>query len=132
MSLRKSPTMTPARIEANRLNAKKSTGPRTMRGKSQSPMNSLRTGDRSAHYKNFLLLMLMAPPCSVGHMAEGLLLPEQAAHPLFAEIVDMFYRAEGEVAVQCVLEPARLRSRKKIPFKKNYGRSLKVIENNTG
>jgi len=118
MSLRKSPTLTPARIEANRRNALKSTGPRTARGKAQSKMNSLRTGDRSAHYKNFLLLMLMAPPCSVGGVAQALLTREQAAHPFFAQTVDMFYRAEGEVAVQCILEPARLRSRKKIPSKK--------------
>ena len=47
MSLRKSPTLTPARIEANRRNAQKSTGPRTARGKGQSRMNSLRTGERS-------------------------------------------------------------------------------------
>jgi hypothetical protein len=118
MSLRKSPTLTPARLEANHRNALKSTGPRTARGKAQSKMNSLRTGDRSARYKNFLLLMLMAPPCSVGRMAQGLLTREQAAHPFFAETVAMFYRAEGEVAVQCVLEPARLRSKRKIPFPK--------------
>jgi hypothetical protein len=113
MSLRKSPTMTPARLEANRRNSKKSTGPRTVRGKAQSKMNSLRTGDRSAHYRNFILLMLMAPPCSVGRVAQGLLTREQAAHLLFAKAVDMFYRAEGEVAGRCVWEPARLRSQKK-------------------
>ena len=44
MSLRKSPTLTPARIEANRRNAEQSTGPRTARGKAQSRMNSLRRG----------------------------------------------------------------------------------------
>ena len=33
MSLRKSPTLTPALLEANRRNARKSTGPRTARGR---------------------------------------------------------------------------------------------------
>jgi hypothetical protein len=44
MSLRKSPTLTPARIEANRRNAQKSTGPRTARGKAQVRFNALKTG----------------------------------------------------------------------------------------
>src|SRR5271157_2812040 len=128
MSLRKSPTLTPARIEANRRNAKKSTGPRTARGKSQSRMNSLRTGGRSALHENFFLLLLDAPPCSVDRVARALLTPEQAAHPLFAETVDMFRRAEGEVVGQCIMQPARVRRKEKIP-PKICERSLNVIEN---
>lgn len=65
MSLRKSPTLTPARLAANRRNAQKSTGPRTTRGKAQSRMNSLRAGGRSALYEDLFLTLLDAPPCSV-------------------------------------------------------------------
>jgi hypothetical protein len=52
MSLRKSPTMTPARLEANRRNAQKSTGPRTARGKAQSRMSGLKHGGRSSFTGN--------------------------------------------------------------------------------
>jgi hypothetical protein len=90
MSLRKSPTLTPARLEANRRNAGKSTGPRTVRGKSQSSLNSLRTGNHSAVHRNFFELMLNAPPSKVHLVAEALRSPVQAAHPVFAETVKMF------------------------------------------
>jgi hypothetical protein len=116
MSLRKSPTMTLARIEANRRNAQKSTGPRTARGKRQSRMNSLRTGARSALHENFLRLMLDAPPCSVDSVAQALLTPEQAAHPLFAETVDMFRWVENGVVAQCIYQPARIASKMKKRF----------------
>jgi hypothetical protein len=118
MSLRKSPTLTPARLEANRRNARKSTGPRTARGKSQSSLNSLRTGTRSALHQNFFELMLDAPPCKVHLVAQALLTPAQAAHPLFAETVEMFRWAEGGTAAICVELPASMRrAQKKIPRK---------------
>jgi hypothetical protein len=41
MPLVKSPTLTPARLAANRLNALKSTGPRTAAGKRRSALNAL-------------------------------------------------------------------------------------------
>ena len=132
MSLRKSPTLTPARIEANRRNAKKSTGPRTARGKSQSQINSLRTGGRSALHENFFLLLLDAPPCSVDRVARALLTPEQAAHPLFAETIDMFRRAEGEVVAQSLYKPAWAASRREKSPPKIRERSLNVIENAGG
>jgi len=44
MSLRKSSRLTLARLEANRLNAQKSTGPRTARGKAWAAMNALKNG----------------------------------------------------------------------------------------
>ena len=44
MSLRKSSRLTPARLVANRLNAQKSTGPRTARGKAWAAMNALKNG----------------------------------------------------------------------------------------
>lgn len=60
MSLRKSPTMTPARLEANRRSAQKSTGPRTAQGKTHSRLNSLRTGRHSPLLRDFRLALLHA------------------------------------------------------------------------
>jgi hypothetical protein len=97
MSLRKSPTLTPARIEANRRNARKSTGPRTARGKGQSRMNSLRTGVRSRFMHDLYLTLLDAPACAVDRVARTILTPEQAMHPLFADALDLF--RETEIAV---------------------------------
>ena len=97
MSLRQPLTMTPARIAANRRNARKSTGPRTARGKAQSRMNGLRDGGRSRFYRNLMLTLFNAPPCAVDRTAQAVLTSEQAAHPLFAELVEMFRQAEIEV-----------------------------------
>ncbi len=81
-------------------------------------MNSLRTGTRSALHKNFFLLMLNAPPCSVDRVARALLTPEQAAHPLFAETVEMFRRAESKVVAMSMYKPPTVASRrKKSPLK---------------
>ena len=104
MPLRKPLTMPPARIEANRRNAENSTGPRTARGKAQSRMNGLREGGRSRLYRNRMLTLLDAPPRAVEKTARAALTPEQAAHPLFTERVEMFRQAEIEV----VLENRRL------------------------
>jgi len=99
MLLRRSP-MTPARLEANRRNARKSTGPRTVRGKSQSRMNGLRNGGRSRLYNDLLLALLDAPPCAIVQTAQAALTPAQAAHPLFAELVQIFRLAENDVALR--------------------------------
>ena len=96
MPLRQSP-MTPARLEANRRNARKSTGPRTARGKAQSRLNGLRSGGRSRLYGELLRALADAPPCAVARTAQSVLTPAQAAHPLFAEAVDIFCQAELEV-----------------------------------
>ena len=98
MLLRKSP-MTPARLEANRHNAQKSTGPRTARGKSQSRLNGLRSGGRSRLYGDLLLALIDAPPGAVVQTAQAALTPAQAAHPLFAELVQIFCLAENDVAL---------------------------------
>jgi len=47
MSLRKSPTRTPALLAANRANSRKSTGPRTERGKARAALNPLKHGRRA-------------------------------------------------------------------------------------
>ena len=98
MSLRKSPTRTPAFLEANRRNAQQSTGPYTRRGKAQSCLNRLKTGERSRVYRGLWRGLLDAPPCAVGRTARALLSPEQAAHPVFAELVDLSCWAESMVA----------------------------------
>lgn len=98
VSLRKSPTMTPARLAANRRNARKSTGPRTARGKAQSRMNSLRSGGRSAHLRNLVLALLEAPPGLVAATAQQVLASEQMVHPLFTGVVEIARQAEIEVA----------------------------------
>ena len=92
-------TMTPARLEANRRNARKSTGPRTARGKSQSRMNGLRRGSRSRLYHDLLLALSNAPPGAIAKTARATLTPAQAVHPMFAELVEIFRQSEIEVGL---------------------------------
>jgi hypothetical protein len=94
--LRKSP-LTPARLEANRRNAQKSTGPRTALGKSQSRLNGLRNGGPSRLYHDLLLALADAPPGAVIQTARAALTPAQARYPLFAELVEIFRQAESGV-----------------------------------
>jgi len=89
MSLLKPLTVTPARLAANRRNARKSTGPRTARGKAQTRMNGLGSGEYSRLYHNVMNALLYAPPGAVDKMAQAILTPQQAAHPLFAEFVEV-------------------------------------------
>jgi hypothetical protein len=110
MSLRKSPTMTPARLAANRLNALKSTGPRTARGKAQSRLNALRSGTRSPFYLRMMDLFLGAKPNTLERMATAILTRQQARHPLFAEAVEMFRKLETPVKSR---KPIATRPRKK-------------------
>jgi hypothetical protein len=92
--------MTPARLEANRRNGRKSTGPRTVRGKSQSRLNGLRNGARSRLYRDLLLALSDAPPGAVVQTAQAALTPAQAAHPLFAQLVEIFCQSESQVALR--------------------------------
>ncbi len=98
MPLRKSPTLTPAMLEANRRNARKLTGPRTARGKAQTRMNALRSGERSAIYQNLKLGLLFALPGRVVEWAHALLTPEMALHPLLREEAEIIIQAEREVS----------------------------------
>jgi hypothetical protein len=113
MSLSKPRTVSPARIAANRRNAQKSTGPRTAQGKAQSRMNGLREGNRSRYYLNLMLTLLKAPPCSVDKTAKAILTPEQAVHPLFADLVETFRQAEAEVVEETRELYAKLEASKK-------------------
>ncbi len=97
MSLRKSPTLTPALIASNRCNAKKSTGPRTARGKAWSRLNHLQDGMHSPEYINFLTALLDAPPGRVEVTAQALLASKQALHPLFREAAELSVQVEIDI-----------------------------------
>ncbi len=84
MSLRKSPTLTPALLAACRGNAQKSTGPRTAQGKAQVRMNALRRGGRSQLLRGFLEAMLYAPPGGVEGVVRRMLTPDLARQKAFA------------------------------------------------
>jgi len=129
MSLRKSPTLTPALLEANRRNAQKSTGPRTGRGKARSRWNGLRKGTRSRFYRDLLETLFYAPPCRMKETARLFLSPGAASHPLIARTVELFCRAEGEVVLQSQMIEAIMAER---AMKKIDVRSRKVIENKAG
>jgi len=96
MALRKPYVLSPARLAANRRNARHSTGPR---GKAQSGLNRLRNGARSRLFQDLLWKFMDAPPAAVARTARGTLTPELARHPLFAELGRIFCQAEVEVAL---------------------------------
>ena len=98
MSLRKPPTLTPARLEANRRNARKSTGPRTSRGKAQVRFNALKNGRHSRHYQDFRMSLLFLPPCAVLG-SQQFLTPEEARHQLFAEALENAIWAETQTCL---------------------------------
>lgn len=90
MSLRKPPTMTPARLAANRRNARFSTGPRTGQGKGRSRLNSLRHGERSAICREAWEVAFDAPPGRIDLTVAAYLTYQGANHPVFDEIVSFF------------------------------------------
>jgi len=110
VSLPKSPTLTLAPLAANRRNARKSTGPRTARGKPpmiklertsyrgkpQSRMNSLQMG----LYLYLIQKLMYAPPCQIGFVAGEIRCHEQAAYPFFDGTEELFRGAEIEVVRQ--------------------------------
>ena len=96
MLLRKSPTLTPALLEANRRNARKSTGPRTARGKAQTRMNAFQSGDRSRLRVDLCLALLNAPPGRVEDWAQALMTPEMAWNQHLREVAEIFIQAERE------------------------------------
>jgi hypothetical protein len=96
MSLRKSPTLTPALLAAIRQNSKKSTGPRTARGKARSRLNSLRHGGRSQEIWDLMNALFYAPPgpAQVAAMAQAILASKPVQHPLFVEFAELCIQAE--------------------------------------
>ena len=97
MSLRRSPTLTPALVASNRRNARKSTGPRTARGKAWSRLNRFRHGMRSPEYGNFFKALHDAPFGEVGMTADTLLSSQPVVHPLFTEMAEVAVQADIEI-----------------------------------
>ena len=97
MSLRKSPTLTPALLASNRRNAKKSTGPRTARGKAYSRLNRFRHGMRSPEYVRFFKALHDAPLGEVAMTARAFFRSKQFIHPLFVEMAQAVVQADIEI-----------------------------------
>jgi hypothetical protein len=94
MLLRKSPTLTPALLEACRRNAQKSTGPRTAPGKANMRMNALRKGGRSRLWREFAEVLFYAPPGRVEAMVRVMLTSDLARHRLFARHAEIMIEAD--------------------------------------
>jgi hypothetical protein len=88
MPLLRPRTVTPARLAANRRSARRSTGPRTERGKAWSRLNGLRTGGWSPTYERVLLALYEAPLGRVDQTAAAMLTPQELAHPVYARLVE--------------------------------------------
>jgi hypothetical protein len=97
MSLRKSPTLTPALLASNRQNAKQSTGPRTARGKAWSRLNRMRHGARSPEFINFLKALFDAPDGRMAATAQALLASKPVLHPVFLELAKMSLQVEIDI-----------------------------------
>jgi len=91
--------LSPARLAANRRNARQSTGPRSARGRAQSRLNRLRDGSRSRLFQDLRWKLMDAPPAAVARTARRTMTPELARHPLFAELGRVFCQAEAEVTL---------------------------------
>jgi hypothetical protein len=129
MSLRKSPTLTPALLAANRRNSKKSTGPRTGRGKAWSRLNNLQHGGRSQEYIDFLDALLNAPPGRVASAAEALLAAKPVIHPRYEELAEVMVQAE--ILICAEIQSRRKRGEPGREFVFNV-RSRNVVENKQG
>ena len=89
--------MTEARLEANRRNAKKSTGPRTETGKIRSRMNGFRHGMRSPEYGRLLIALCDAEPGAVLRAEEMLLSVGRRTHPAYIDLVELFVEVESQM-----------------------------------
>lgn len=127
MSLRKSPTLTPALLASNRRNARKSTGPRTARGKAWSRLNRLKHGGDSPEYMRFLKALLDAEPCRVDATAAALLNAQTVVHPLFRELAELCIEAERAIFRDLRRRQlAQKKARKKNFYPFEAGMSLKT------
>jgi hypothetical protein len=127
MSLLKPRVVTPARRAANLRNALKSTGPRTIRGKAQASLNSLRHGHYSRTYRQFWLALFEAPPGTpVAKTVRNMLTPEETGHPVFVDLIDIHYGMEMEDRAS----NQRHRRRRARQAARELERSLEVYENN--
>jgi hypothetical protein len=114
--------MTKARLEANRRNARKSTGPRTAAGKARSRMNGLRHGGRSPEYLGMFTALGDAAPGAILRVGEACLTPAQRMHPVYVGLLEMFTQVEADM-----VEAERRRWNQRRNFSESYDRSLNVV-----
>lgn len=89
MSLRQSPTLTPALLAARRRNVEKSTGPRTLAGKQRVKFNALKHGRyASPHAFHESLRALGEDPEEFDRLCQGLLLAAELTDPLWVTQVE--------------------------------------------
>jgi len=98
MSLRRSPIRTPALLAANRQNSKKSTGPRTERGKAWSRLNRMRHGARSPELINFVKALFDAPDGRMTKAAHNLLASMPVVPPAYWDLADLSLQVETEIS----------------------------------
>lgn len=117
-------TVTPARLEANRRNALKSTGPRTAEGKSRSSLNAMKRGGRSQTQKLLWQILQQAPVGGVRRMARQVLTPGQLSKPGVQFMLSLFWSR-----VDLDLEPEGRFLRKYLRLKpsKSDDRSLRAL-----
>ena len=116
MSLRMSPTLTPALLAANRRNAQKSTGPRTERGKNWSRVNRLRSGMRSRSFRRMMDAVLAAMPGEVRQTARALLPPHLARHPLYIDFVEEIVETDLQLSAEAAVTRRRFERFQKSRF----------------
>ena len=94
MSLRKSPTRTPAFLAANRANARKSRGPTTPEGKARSSLNRLKHGDRSPGHRALMDALMHYPGILnydvVDRLVSQHLRPGEKDHPAIISLLKLF------------------------------------------
>ena len=129
MSLRKSPTLTPALLEACRRNARKSTGPRTARGKAHVRMNALRRGGRSRLLEDFVRALYEAPPGGVASVVRQRLSPDLARHRLFTEWAELCIQADLPAPERLRWLRASLRRKGQEDWRTFFDQSGNVFEN---
>lgn len=83
-------TVTPARLEANRRAARRSTGPRTAAGKLRSSLNAYRHGGRSRGMDLLWHILYAAPVGGVVRMARQVMTPAQLANPDVVFMLNQF------------------------------------------
>ena len=105
--------VTPARLAANRENARRSTGPRTAAGKSRSALNALRTGARSKTMKLTWQVIAEAPVGGVRRMARQVMTPAERAHPMVAPLLNLYWSPDDLWDELGVKVPDQVRSKPK-------------------
>jgi hypothetical protein len=68
--------------------------------------------------RNLYMTLYDAPPGAVGQVARALLTPEQAAHPKFADLVDMFRGADLAMVREHREKLARAASREPAKYRR--------------